>query len=716
MTITERLYDLSQGLFKSALRPPQVINLREPHAECKLTLMEAEQEIHDGVGLSGPIKVPVWGYQGAKFDFCSPGPILLTEKDHSVSITWKNSLPTRRRGNNIFPFDFQGELPPVLAEKIPDCKAGIITHLHGAAIPSGSDGWPTESYAPGQRRTHHYHNQQPAATVWYHDHAMDQTGLNVYAGIAGGYVILDNIDQVLAGYLSSLGSGGLGWAESFGQGPAGIPLVIQDRLLSDSGAEIRYVYQTNYENTAVKVGEQSVAVGKGGEFFGRINLVNGQVSPHLQAGPSALRFKLLNGCNSRFLVLCFVDENDDLQPVPVYQIGDDHGRRDQAEPYALKIAPLCPEQPRAEPLDVVKPIRIGPGERLDVIADFSGFRNRKLRLVDIGRAPFQGNIPEWVNAIPQNPYSPSSLNPDAVKARIESKRTHKFELDGAGNDTTTYNNYPEILQFEIADVASAKPVDIDTLSRILLTGNAVKTRVIALREFVMYSEGNCGMNTHPGHEAMPHFVERCSPDLFANTNANEAAAMLVLEELEEARDGDPVVIESRFDLFDAVNRALKASYKYKVTGNTAGTLIGNDVSRYQGDMKNAWISQPYVVKSNSTEVWRFVNLTGDTHPMHIHLTGFRIVESLPIACADPGLSYIPDLHVPEPDFTKGIPAPSVAPNLPIHLQGCKDTVQVDPGTILTVIGKFEGGTGRYVYHCHMLEHEDHMMMRKFKVV
>ena len=681
MSITDDLYDSAKGLFKSALRAPQAVDLTAPHAEYKLILVEEPQQIHSGQGLNGPLSVPVWGYKGQGVSFASPGPVLLTEHNHAVSVTWKNELPAASNRASIFPFDFQtGTLTPVLVEKYPNLKADIITHVHGAAIPSGSDGWPTECYGPSQRRTHHYHNQQPATTIWYHDHAMDQTGLNVYAGIAGGYVILDQTDRALSAYLTSLGGNGAGWAESFGHGPAGIPLVIQDRLLADDGS--RYVYATNYAETTLA---NNVKVGSGGEFFGRINLVNGQVSPNLAIGPTALRLKLLNGCNSRFLVLCFVDESDQLQAVPIYHLGDDHGRRHHAHPLAVDAAP----------------IRIGPGERLDLVADFSAFANRKLRLVDIGAAPFGGDIAEMAAG------SPGALDPHAVKDRLAFKRGHQFEVDDQGNATTTVNNYPEIMQFDVANVAPAKPVSVDTLNRILLTGHAVKTRVIALREFVMY----CEMMQHGQHQHAHHYVERCAPDQFANVNACEAAAMLVLEELEPAGAGDTAIIHSQFDLFDPHNRS--GSFDYKVVGNTAGSLdphYQGGKLRYVGDMQQAWLDHPYVVKAGSAEVWRFVNLTGDTHPMHIHLCGFEVVDSTAIACTDPGISYIDDLHITP------VPAPAVAPNLPDYLQGSKDTVQVDPGTVLTVVCKFEGGTGRYVYHCHMLEHEDHMMMRKFKVV
>ena len=657
------LYDSQLGLFKSALQAPQAVDLTAPHSEYTLELAEDVQVIHDGSGLaSGPVKVPVWGYRGKGVAFSSPGPILLSHINQPVAVTWKNNLPTAsKNGQSIYPFTFFEPLPPNLKRKLATLKANIITHLHGAAIPSGSDGWPTESYGPGHRRTHHYSNQQPAATIWYHDHAMDQTGLNVYAGIAGGYVILDQTDQALSDYLASLGGNGPGWAEKFGHGPSGIPLVIQDRLLSDDASQ--YIYQTNFDDT--KENNNHIKVGTGGEFFGRINLVNGQVSPKLEIGPTALRLKLLNGCNSRFLVLCFTDSSDQQVAVPVYHIGDDHGRRNHAQTMTGSL------------------IRLGPGERLDVVVDFSRLSGQAIRLVDVGTAPFPGDSGEL----------PASFDPQALLAK-------RKNLGGS-------DNYPEILLFDVANAPAGKGLDTNVVSRILATGNAAKTRVVALREFVMYMEP----------ASMQDFVERCSTDDFNNANSHEPSAMLVLEELAPAAQGEPVVLESTVDLFDSNNQA--GIYQYKVAGNTAGSLDStyqNGVLRYIGDMEQAWLSHPYSVKANSTEVWRFINLTGDTHPMHIHLVGFQVVDSSVVKFTDLGDGIISNLE---------ISSSQVAPNLPDHLLGAKDTVQVDPGpkdpllrhgSILTLVGEFQGGAGRYVYHCHMLEHEDHMMMRKFKVI
>jgi spore coat protein A len=106
---------------------------------------------------------------------------------------------------------------------------------------------------------------------------------------------------------------------------------------------------------------------------------------------------------------------------------------------------------------------------------------------------------------------------------------------------------------------------------------------------------------------------------------------------------------------------------------------------------------------NTTEIWEFVNLTEDTHPMHLHLVRFQILDRRNFDTTDYFLKK-------KLRFT-GDPVPP-APNE----MGWKDVVQCPSGTITRIIVRFEGFTGKYLYHCHILEHESNDMMRPFEVV
>jgi spore coat protein A len=108
-------------------------------------------------------------------------------------------------------------------------------------------------------------------------------------------------------------------------------------------------------------------------------------------------------------------------------------------------------------------------------------------------------------------------------------------------------------------------------------------------------------------------------------------------------------------------------------------------------------------KLNSTEIWEFVNLTEDTHPMHLHLVRFQILDRRPFDTTD----YLLNKKL---RFT----APAAPPD-PNEL-GWKDTVQCPTGMITRIIVRFEGYPGKYLYHCHILEHEANDMMRPFEVI
>jgi spore coat protein A len=109
-----------------------------------------------------------------------------------------------------------------------------------------------------------------------------------------------------------------------------------------------------------------------------------------------------------------------------------------------------------------------------------------------------------------------------------------------------------------------------------------------------------------------------------------------------------------------------------------------------------------VVKLGSIEKWRFINNTEDAHPMHLHLVQFQILQRQ-------GFNSV--------SLRNGIVELVGTPRLPApNESGWKDTAVVNPREVLTIIARFEGYTGRYVFHCHMLEHEDNDMMRPFEVV
>ena len=112
------------------------------------------------------------------------------------------------------------------------------------------------------------------------------------------------------------------------------------------------------------------------------------------------------------------------------------------------------------------------------------------------------------------------------------------------------------------------------------------------------------------------------------------------------------------------------------------------------------------------EIWRLINLTEDTHPIHVHLNAFQVLDRLAAT-----------VEIPDGAITATATGATVrigaAPDdgIPHALDdnelGLKDTVRVNPNEVVDIAVRFEGFAGRFMYHCHILEHEDRDMMRPF---
>ncbi len=115
----------------------------------------------------------------------------------------------------------------------------------------------------------------------------------------------------------------------------------------------------------------------------------------------------------------------------------------------------------------------------------------------------------------------------------------------------------------------------------------------------------------------------------------------------------------------------------------------------------------WFVAYGSTEVWSIINLTEDTHPFHVHLVQFQAL-SRDLYNKD---GFNPEMGgTTSPVFFQG------HGSLDANEIGRKDTVRVNPGELVSIAATFVGFTGRFMYHCHLLEHEDHDMMHPFIVM
>jgi spore coat protein A len=282
----------------------------------------------------------MWGYNGIW-----PGPTFEVTKGQPISVKWMNRLPTK----HFLPLDYtiHGE-----GENVPQVRT--VTHVHGAQVLPDSDGYPdawvTSDGRAGSVRPAdpcHYPNEQKATTLWYHDHALGITRLNVYAGLAGFYLIRDPEEDSF----------------NLPSGPYEIPLMIQDRSFNTDGS---LLYPTAPQGTH-PVWMQ--------EFFGNTICVNGKATPFLEVEPRKYRFRMVNGSNSRFyhftLVPADASGKRNGKPVdapPFIQIGSDGG---------LLPAPLR-----------LHYLIFSPGERFDIVIDFSEHKGMNLALINDAPAPY----------------------------------------------------------------------------------------------------------------------------------------------------------------------------------------------------------------------------------------------------------------------------------------------------------------------------------------
>ena len=440
-----------------------------------------------------------WGYAGA-----CPGPTFEVRSHQPILVEWVNELPQQ----HFLPVDhtLHG------AEK-DKAEVRTVVHLHGGRTPPQSDGYPEDWFTPGQSAICHYPNQQEAAALFYHDHAMGITRLNAVAGLTGLYLIRDELEDSLR----------------LPAGPYEIPLVLFDRSFRKDG-EIHYPVSGNPDTPWVS------------EYYGSAILVNGVIFPYLEVKPRKYRLRLLNASNGSFYRLSFSqDDSVVADSVEFVQIGSEQGFLEA--PAALRT------------------LILGPGERADLVIDFSS---------------------------------------------------------RAGRHVFMRTDVAVFMQFR---VSSQKSSDVDDLPATLRPGfrmserSAVGTRELTIADY--------------------------------QDRLGRSAVML----LNGAHWDMPVTETPLLD---------------------------------------------------STEIWSFINLTDDSHPIHLHMVRFQLLDRRPF-----------DLGVYQ--LTKKVVYTGPPTEVPPGELGWRDTVRVDPLTVTRIIVKFEGFAGRYVWHCHMLEHEDNEMMRPYVI-
>jgi FtsP/CotA-like multicopper oxidase with cupredoxin domain len=445
--------------------------------------------------------------------------------------------------------------------------------------------------------TFQYPNLNRASTIWYHDHALGMTRLNVYAGPAGFFIIRGGPDGDKAVLDNRFGTTAIlpGPAPREGDKfPSNktyyeIPVAIQDRAFNTDGSLFYPDTREFFDGMA------GPYIPHGGmhdddmhgsfspiwnpEFFGNMIMVNGNTWPYQTVEQRRYRFRFLNGCQSRFLILNFAN----IPGVEVWQIGNEGGFL-------------------AAPVNVTalgNTLLMGLAERADVIVDFTN--------------------------VPVGNYVLGNLGPD--------------EPFGGGEpdedfDTADAGSTGQIMQFRVVPAVAPDPTTPPMylqLPAITPLPTETVTRPLALIE-------KMGM----GYDAEGHELEGPVEALLGTVEGGMAVDKMWMEPITE----NPAV--------------------------------------------------------GATEVWEFYNTTGDAHPMHVHEVAFEVVNREGLVLDEEGDPIQPieldgNITLAEPWET-----------------GFKDTVIAYPGQVTRVRAQFNT-PGQFVWHCHIVEHEDNEMMRPYRI-
>ncbi|MEJ2637424.1 MAG: multicopper oxidase domain-containing protein [Calditrichia bacterium] len=333
------------------------------------------------------VKTPIWGY-GQNGAVTWPGMTFEVQKDRPIQVQYENNLFGEAHLLHVDTnLHWAYSLPGYDQYTIANDGVPLVAHLHGGHTLYLYDGNPEQFISPGYKirgprwrgKTMIYQNDQPAGTLWYHDHALGITRLNVYAGLAGFYIIRDQYDTGIAGNGLDLPAY-----------PYELAYAIQDRMFLATGELFYPAYPGDPAYEDFITGEGAIlpeALFPGGgptalaEFFGDHMVVNGKIWPKEEVEPRNYRMRLLNGCDSRFMVIQFFEAPLDATdftsaegPLEFTVIGSDQGLA-------------------SSPTNLYR-LLFEPGSRYDIIFNFAGHGNKRIIMKNIGGdEPFGGDIP-----------------------------------------------------------------------------------------------------------------------------------------------------------------------------------------------------------------------------------------------------------------------------------------------------------------------------------
>lgn len=651
------------------------------HPNLTVTMSETNQQVlpqgsyaQCGAGVTfGPTRV--WTYQTTDSNTGAvlgpahwPAVTIVAQRGTTTRATYVNRLPSFDPGHPNGPGLVQGELPFDQTVHWADplksgcgmpmqnsgagssCKQNYIgpvpasVHLHGAELPAAYDGDPESWFTPNGLKGADYHtignpgpgtaiyeypNSQEPGTLWFHDHALGITRLNVYAGLAGFYFLKDPNTE----------------PQGYPGGAYEIEMAVQDHMFDTNGQLYMPIQQPSVNHPFWSP-----------IFEGDVAVVNGAAFPYLNVEPRRYRLHILNGSLNRGYSFVFGN-------APVYLIGSDDNYFDKPVPLAVSGG-------------VSQGLSVSPGERADIIVDFSNFAGQTIELTN-------------------------------------SQKGQDVQL-------------PDIMQFRVAASTSTPEASCDPANP-----NA--------------SAGICARKT-----PLVHLTDG-NGNVLPDVKVDRVRQMVLYDDVE--RSGGPV----------------PADIKEYVNNTMWNGLESPSIAR---DFPSDGISE--TPRVGSVEMWEIVYLStmpGASHPVHLHLSQFQVLNRqafnagqyltdwskafgttgssgapLPGGCT-PGTycaAYGPPLDYATPNkdgalggnlpFSGYLEGATLAPTS--GESGWKDTADAHSGEVLRILVRwtpsstplvpnqsyagqnlyeFDPTQGYYVWHCHVLTHEDNEMMRPYRV-
>lgn len=597
----------------------------------------------------------------------------------------------------------------------------MIVHVHGAEVSPYSDGFPQSWWLPsgvdGKTRaplsatyatqgSHYdqepslrtnsfpgsaafmYGNSQPATTLWYHDHTMGMTANNVYAGPAGFWLIRGDYtapngtvvrEKPVKGFLPGSAPFGRPTNPSIVYGGVPgcdpnfdavcrakireIPIAIQDRSFNADGSlfypNTRAFFDGGNVVPYLPAANSDVSPIHNPEFFGNMMVVNGTVWPTFDVVPQRYRLRLLAGANSRTFNLSL---------------------------WAIPPGAILPNQNSVTYLADIKAIPGVTEIPFYQIGAEQGFLPKVAKVMTgtSVQLPGNGTVPAATCILGANPSDPNcergllmgpAERPDVIVDFTGLPPGTKVHMVNTGPDVP-FGGFP-ILALDLANPAG--------------TGQVMEFNVVA-----------AGANTPPDNSTPPAKLVLSSEP--ANTALVKATRRASIVEEDSGKIcvtvnlAGVVTVVGTFttpqaNIATACTAINPAAIPFGPTDALVGTMV-NGIPQLQ-HFATPVTEAP---TKGDTEVWEVYNYTVDAHPLHLHAARFQVINREPLAFnAATGTVAIPA-------------APTGAVSLPDATEaGYKDTVVALPGYVTRFKANFEMA-GLYVWHCHIVEHEDNEMM------